>query len=89
MSILHLRLRGQEQSKCINYSAFNYDVFFYIHTPYSLILILLFTAHVSQCWNSLINAAMSDVTWFDLVISQTGQQIKDFLCSHDPITFEK
>ncbi|CAB3985051.1 E3 ubiquitin- ligase listerin [Paramuricea clavata] len=45
--------------------------------------------HVTQCWNSLIDTAMSDTSWTDMVISQTGQQIRDFLCTGDPITFEK
>ncbi|XP_028412212.1 E3 ubiquitin-protein ligase listerin-like [Dendronephthya gigantea] len=44
---------------------------------------------VSQCLGSLINTAINDSSWLDMVISQAAQQIKDFLCSNIPITFEK
>ena len=50
----------------------------------------LFPDHVSQCWNSLVNSAISNKSWFDYVISQTAQQIKEFFFHNDvPVTFEK
>ena len=49
----------------------------------------LLPGYLSQCWNSLINTALSDISWTDMVLSQTAQQIKKFLSIDDSVTYEK
>ena len=52
------------------------------------LLNMFLPAHVFQCWSTIVSTAMSDISWFHKVIAQTGQQVKEYLCSRDPITFE-